>query len=249
MIEPSRSGSVDRMSAPSTSQRTRPRTAAIAAILSWLIVAWPCAAHAEPIDDDAEQTYQRAYERGLDAFDTGAWAHARQAFEQAYRLDPQPRLLFNIGSTYRRAGDAERAAAYYRLFLSRAAADDSERPLATRALVELAPRPRASIARRAVGWGAITLGAGALGYAAYEGLAARAASEELRRRAADHAPWRPDLERRGERAELRSIVALIAGGVASAVGVGLLVTGRSEDRQLTVAQRSGGWTVGVAASF
>ena len=79
------------------------------------------------------------------------WRAARAEFEAAYAIDPQPILLFNIASTYRREGDMVNARLYYQRYLD--TGDTGEAPLARKTIAEidaglLAPTP-ALVARPA----------------------------------------------------------------------------------------------------
>src|SRR5262249_44854808 len=72
---------------------------------------------------DEAKTYFNA---GAEAFDSGNYSVAVQAFEQAYRLAPRPGLLFSIGQSYRRQfhithspEDAREALTYYRQYLEK----------------------------------------------------------------------------------------------------------------------------------
>lgn len=53
-------------------------------------------------------------DRGLKAFDLTHWDEAIAAFEEAYRLEPEPDVLGLLGDAYRAKGDCARAAHAYR---------------------------------------------------------------------------------------------------------------------------------------
>jgi hypothetical protein len=67
--------------------------------------------------DPRTAKYEAAFRRGTVLFKEGKWAEARAEFETAYGIDPRPVLLFNIASTYRRAGDRVNARVYYQWYL------------------------------------------------------------------------------------------------------------------------------------
>jgi tetratricopeptide (TPR) repeat protein len=50
-------------------------------------------------------------------FDVGEYAQAAQGFREAYRTTPRPGLLYNLGQTYRLAGDCANAERMYRNYL------------------------------------------------------------------------------------------------------------------------------------
>jgi tetratricopeptide (TPR) repeat protein len=88
-------------------------------------------------DHAAVGAYREAVARGSERFDAGDYAGARADFQSAYELHPEPLLLFNIASTFRREGERERAIELYRAFLERAPADDPRRALAATTIAEL----------------------------------------------------------------------------------------------------------------
>jgi tetratricopeptide (TPR) repeat protein len=54
------------------------------------------------------------------AYDVGHFDKALRLFSQAYEIDPQPNLLFDIAQCHRQLGNAERAVFFYRRYLARA---------------------------------------------------------------------------------------------------------------------------------
>lgn len=99
------------------------------AILVCLVVSAPPIAVAGPgKKPDPAAAERRA---GLAAFDVGDYAGAVAAFERAYRLDPDPRLLYNLGLAYRKKhelsgdrSDLVRARDAFVHFLALARSDD-----------------------------------------------------------------------------------------------------------------------------
>lgn len=57
-------------------------------------------------------------EEGARLFIAKSYEGAIKQFSQAYRLDPKPRYLFNIGQAYRRLGLATEATEYYQRYLN-----------------------------------------------------------------------------------------------------------------------------------
>lgn len=76
-------------------------------------------------------SYKDAVADGTIAFREGRFADARAAFERAYAIHPDPVLLFNIASCWRRDGHAVQAVAAYLRFLDHAPSTDPRRRLAT----------------------------------------------------------------------------------------------------------------------
>jgi len=91
-------------------------------------------AHAE---DDRVASYRAAVVRGQQQFAAGNYATARAEFRAAYDIHPEPVLLFNIASTYRREGERERALEQYREFVRVAPAEHPRRALAEATIGEL----------------------------------------------------------------------------------------------------------------
>jgi tetratricopeptide (TPR) repeat protein len=220
----------------------------IAAVL--LCLGAPSAAFA---DDTA--AYEVAFERGTELFDKGEWAAAREEFQRAYRLDPKPLLLFNIGSTYRKEGNYIEALFYYHRYLEEAPPDASLRAFAEKVVSDLtakieaqeaaegksdradasSPRRRdpgpsrgGSGAMRVAGLVFVVLGGASVGYGVFEGRRASQLAAEIDD-APDGTPWSDELQDtfdRGQAAETRSQIFTVAGGVAVLAGVTMYLLGR-----------------------
>ncbi len=108
------------------------------AVACALVAAVAAPASADP-DPSAKQTpaYETAFTDGRARFEDGDYAGARTRFEDAYAIYPEPLLLFNIGSTYRREGNLAEAITYYERFLADAAPNDPLRPIATELIADL----------------------------------------------------------------------------------------------------------------
>ncbi|MEP6654807.1 MAG: hypothetical protein ABJA82_15700 [Myxococcales bacterium] len=61
-------------------------------------------------------------------YNLGHFAEASALFEKAYRIDPAPVLLFNIGQCHRRLGNNDLALFFYRQYLGQAPVNAPERP-------------------------------------------------------------------------------------------------------------------------
>jgi tetratricopeptide (TPR) repeat protein len=99
-----------------------------------LILAAPALAQADPATEKTAEAYVHD---GVSAFNLGRFADASALFEKAYKLDPAPILLFNIGQSERRLGNNERALFFYRRFLAEAPADAPERKEVEERVAEL----------------------------------------------------------------------------------------------------------------
>jgi predicted Zn-dependent protease len=55
----------------------------------------------------------RLIKTGTVLYDAGKYVEAAEVLLKAYALQPDPSLLYNIGRSYERAGDAKKAARFY----------------------------------------------------------------------------------------------------------------------------------------
>jgi tetratricopeptide (TPR) repeat protein len=76
----------------------------------------PVAFSAEPAEDN-DQKARELHAEGTRHYDLAEYDLAIEAFKQAYLLVERPSTLFNIAQAYRRKGDCERAAFFYRNYL------------------------------------------------------------------------------------------------------------------------------------
>jgi tetratricopeptide (TPR) repeat protein len=88
------------------------------------------------------------YEAGKAEFDAGNFEAAIAAFTEVYNLTGEPDLLFNLAACAERLGDAERAIAYYRVYIEEVPdAPDAEtvrqriKTLETEGIPKPAPEP------------------------------------------------------------------------------------------------------------
>ena len=58
------------------------------------------------------------YQKAQKAYDLGNFKDALAGFSEAYRIDPRPAFLFNIGQCHRMLGEHERAVFFFDRFLS-----------------------------------------------------------------------------------------------------------------------------------
>lgn len=66
---------------------------------------------------DADRA-RAAFQDGKQEYDLGHFEKALARYDEAYRLDPRPAILFNIAQCHRLLGNYERAAFFYRRFLA-----------------------------------------------------------------------------------------------------------------------------------
>jgi tetratricopeptide (TPR) repeat protein len=93
-------------------------------------------------------------EEGTQLYAAGDYRRAAERFLQAYAVDQDPNLLFNVASCYEGLGDLDAALEKYRAFLADPAAESEGRPRAQSAIerltAELADRQAAKPAPAAV---------------------------------------------------------------------------------------------------
>jgi tetratricopeptide (TPR) repeat protein len=78
-----------------------------------------------------------AHKRGVIALNTGHYAEAVKAFEEAYALNQDPSLLFNLAQAYRLAGQPAKALEACSSFLRSASATNADRAQVERFMAEL----------------------------------------------------------------------------------------------------------------
>jgi len=185
-----------------------------------------------------------AYARGEQQYQAGEFLRAAASFEEAYAIERDPSILFNVAQAYRFGRACAKAAESYRRYL--AAVSDApnaqqvrdyivEEDLCVRQAGEAKP-PRAEPAPggqppergRTRRMGGIALGAaGAVALGAGGYFTWQVSDLERERRACT--PCKlvrlEDLDRSGRRAELAQIVAYGVGGLAIAGGVWLYIAG------------------------
>lgn len=96
----------------------------ISITLAVLLVATP--ALAQP-SQEVQAQVERLYEAGTQHYNLGEYEEAIASYKDAYRLIPNPYLLYNIAQSYRLADDSKQALAFYKRFLY-AKPDAPERP-------------------------------------------------------------------------------------------------------------------------
>jgi tetratricopeptide (TPR) repeat protein len=131
--------------------------AALAVLLG--LFALPVAA--AELTDEAKAQAREKFTQGNEAYDRGAFREALTAFDAAYKLAPLPGFLFNVAQCHRQLGAYERAAFFYRRYLSLSEKEPANAPMVKELIAEMdtrasekaraqakaADRPRAEPAR------------------------------------------------------------------------------------------------------
>lgn len=105
--------------------------AIVATVVVALAMAAPARAQAQA-EPDAKELFVQAERH----FDLGEYEEAIAGYREAYRIDPRPGLLYNLGQAYRLLGDCVTAARMYRNFL-RLAPESKYRAVAEENLASL----------------------------------------------------------------------------------------------------------------
>lgn len=77
-----------------------------------------------------KESARAEYQEGTAAYNLGRFDEAAQHYEAAYKLVPDPNMLFNIAQSYRMAGRLEQALPVFRGFLRESPPNAPNRPLA-----------------------------------------------------------------------------------------------------------------------
>lgn len=76
---------------------------------------------------DAVARARTHFQAGRALYDLGNYTDAIREFSAGYQLVPKPQFLINLGQSYRKLGDLERARDMYKRFLADAPPDDPDR--------------------------------------------------------------------------------------------------------------------------
>lgn len=98
----------------------------LSAILMMALLAASVAA-AKTSDDSDRETARVAAKRASAAYNLGQFEEAAALYEEAYRLVPDPILLYNLGQSYRQASKLDKALITYRSYLRTAPEDAPNR--------------------------------------------------------------------------------------------------------------------------
>lgn len=97
------------------------------ALVALALVATATASSALADDDELSEDQRRSrdlYDLGDSHYAAGRYEDAATAFEDGFDLFPHPNFLFNLGNTYERMGDYEKAADFLRRYLESPEAED-----------------------------------------------------------------------------------------------------------------------------
>lgn len=99
-----------------------------------------------PAEAAADPSADELSDQAVARFEAREYDEAVRLFEEAYRIDPNPNYLFNIGRVYEEKGDLRQAVEFYQRFVGESGVDLESRQAATErlkvlreALAELEP--------------------------------------------------------------------------------------------------------------
>jgi len=196
-------------------------------------------AAAEPVSPLA----RRLSNHGRALHDLGDYQQAIVAYQEAYLIAPEPRILFNMAQAYRLAGNCDDAAHLYRRYLAGRPDPDSRRvaeeQLAivddcaqkTAITARVADEPDDGSTKRHVGVALVGAGGLSLAVATYFAIDASSASSDLSDLYKHGGSSRQiqDLDARGQRSSDLALGFAVAGGVAVVAGTVLYTLGRRDD--------------------
>lgn len=228
-------------------------------LLIVIFLAIPAASFAQADDASGEagdEEARRIYQLGEDAFDNERFAEAAAYFEQALALSGRPELLFNVGASYQRDGNAAEAIRAFEQYLALAPGSEHDDEIEVRLRVlrmsedsgtETEPptderQPSQSSGVPAGPLVLVIAGAGAMvggAVALFIGGSKRANVEEP-----DAGSFWVDVESDADAARTLGIVGGVALGVGAALAVlGIVLwtqSGDSDENDLTVRATFGG---------
>ncbi len=116
---------------PSLAQLVVSTSIALSVAVAPLAIA---SAHAGPAAEGTEPTADELSDQAVGKFEAREYDAAAKLFEEAYRIDPNPNYLFNIGRVYEEKGDLRHAVVFYQRFLGESGVDLESRQAATERL-------------------------------------------------------------------------------------------------------------------
>ena len=123
-------------STPAKKRRKKPAATAVEVSPPPAAVTPPPLNPAPAVPAESPDAYY-ARKRGVIALNTGHYAEAVKAFEEAYALNQDPSLLFNLAQAYRLAGQPAKALEACSSFLRSASATNADRAQVERFMAEL----------------------------------------------------------------------------------------------------------------
>lgn len=108
-----------------------------------LCIACTLFASSAQAQESSSEEAMALYERGSEAFNRGEFIESAELLEQAYALEADPTLLYNIARAYESAGDLAQAREAYERYLAEAPPDAELRQRVERRVQIIRSQPRA----------------------------------------------------------------------------------------------------------
>jgi tetratricopeptide (TPR) repeat protein len=89
------------------------------------------------VSDEAKAQAREKFTQGNEAYARGEFREALAAFDAAYKLAPLPGFLFNVAQCHRQLGAHERAAFFYRRYLSLSEKEPANAPTVKELIAEM----------------------------------------------------------------------------------------------------------------
>lgn len=89
------------------------------------------------VSDEAKAQAREKFTQGNEAYARGEFREALAAFDAAYKLAPLPGFLFNVAQCHRQLGAHERAAFFYRRYLSLSEKEPANAPMVKELIAEM----------------------------------------------------------------------------------------------------------------
>ncbi|ADO74850.1 Tetratricopeptide repeat domain protein [Stigmatella aurantiaca DW4/3-1] len=104
----------------------------------------PLAARAAAPTEQAKAEARVKFAEGNAFYEQGNYRQALTSFDAAYRLVPLPAFLFNVAQCHRQLGSYERAASFYRRYLSLSEKEPPNAPMVKELITEMDTRAQAA---------------------------------------------------------------------------------------------------------
>lgn len=120
-----------------SSIRSRSELRWCAAVLALVLGFSSLPAVGAEVTDAAKAQAREKFTQGNEAYARGEFREALAAFDAAYKLVPLPGFLFNVAQCHRQLGAHERAAFFYRRYLSLSEKEPANAPMVKELIAEM----------------------------------------------------------------------------------------------------------------
>jgi tetratricopeptide (TPR) repeat protein len=121
----------------------------LAVVLLVLLGLAPLPAVGAEISEQARAEAREKFSEGTEAYERGDFRQALTAFNAAYQLAPLPGFLFNVAQCHRQLGAFERAAFFYKRYLSLSEKEPANAGMVKELIAEMEARAQEEASRHA----------------------------------------------------------------------------------------------------